>query len=300
MMNRRGPYVGGGKTKPSNDEKSKSTRIFKLIIQPDQHSVNVLKYINSTITTLMRMGVRFKIIKINRDDVSDSFVKELASINIVRLPLVITDDNRQWVGYKEIKSKIYSNIKLFEQNTQTEHELNQQLDDDPTGLGRLMNKKGMDLNNNGGSFTGGMNSHLNDELKYLKHNGDKTEFMDDSDEDEMGENNKFDIRKATEEQAKKRKMSLDTGKKQSKSLENMINVQGGGGDGDEPFDFNPRTLHRTENKFKQFNGKNNNNLDNVLDKEDIQLMDKSGGGGDDDGELLYRQHAMLNDRGGDD
>jgi hypothetical protein len=235
-------------------------RIFKLIIQPDDHSVNVLKYIDSTILTLMKMGVKFKIVKINPDSLTPSFIKELEQKNITRLPVVITDDNKHWVGYKEIKSKIYTNIKLYQQNTQSPPQ------DNPI---RTINRKPMP----------DTNDHLQNELKYLKRNGEKFEFEDESD-DEIG-GKQIDFRKEAEMRSKEReKMYKSVGKKPSSMSTDDV---------DEQIDFNSAMRNRNTNNIK-------NNP--TLDSDDRDLLNKLGGGdynetqNNNDDDDAYKRFAM--------
>ena len=264
----------GGNNNLNNVEVNKM-RLFKLIVQPDENSITVLKYLDSSIKTLNQMGVKFKIVKIDPEFLTPSFLKELEQNNVTRLPVVITDDNKYWIGYKEIKSKIYTNIKLYQENVQKEYILNQQLNNDPMGLNNMLQSTPESI----------PNDYLSNEMKYLKKNGDKYEFDDDSEEEIGGKT--MDLRKATEEQAKARQQNLDSKSTKGKKTANNKFV-----DDEIEIDFNPRKQNNSNNITPGFI-KNNPELDN----DDRDLLKKLGGGDyesmmNDDGESLFRAQAM--------
>lgn len=265
-------YNGG------NNSTNAKMRVFKLIVQPDENSITVLKYLDSSIKTLNQMGVKFKIIKIDPEYLTPSFLKELEQNNVTRLPVVITDDNKYWIGYKEIKSKIYTNIKLFQENIQKEHILNQQLNNDPMGLNNMLksiNSPEVDPND-----------YLSNEMKYLRKNGDKYEFEDDSEEEIGGK--PMDLRKATEEQEKARQINLSKSNKGKKNSNKFV-------DEETEIDFNPRKQKNVNNITPGFN-----NTKSELINEDMELLNKLGVGNynsmnNEDGEALFKSQALLND-----
>lgn len=259
-----------------------SHRIFKLIVQSDINSVKVLRYLNKVIAKINQMGVFFKITKIRNKDLTDSLIKEFAKNNISRLPVVITDDNKHWVGFKEIKSKIYTNIRKFDQNLSRAQLGRNPYDDmdDPLGLHGTPG-----LRNNRGPNT--MDDFMSEELKHLKKSGDgKYHFDDDKDDDEdtIG-GGASDFRKGMEEFQRKRGASSTQATPPS-NMDTKIN-----------------DLQRDPGG-RMTSGMSHSIIDDPeLNDEDRDLLDKLGGGDYgsidnysdniiDDDEEMYRRNAM--------
>lgn len=83
---------------------------LKLIVQCEETSVEILRYINEIIVQLNEMHVRVQIEKIPRDGMDDEMVKSLKKLGIRSLPaLMMPGKAKPYIGVSEIK-------KLMEQN----------------------------------------------------------------------------------------------------------------------------------------------------------------------------------------
>ena len=219
-------------------------RVFKLIVRIDGNSAKVLRYIDTVIETVNQTGVRFKIIKLKKSDMTKALVQKLESENITRLPAVITDDGKQWIGYKTIRDKIQVNVDLFNQNN--------------ARIGMGMNP----IHHDGRpvdkqrpvSKLKTMEDVYSEEMSHLVKTGDKYQFDDGDLEDEgMGGSSSDSFRKQMEE-FNSRKGSLDAPKSKS-------NLQ--------------QTIQNTKQQQKEGNLQRMNT--NNLDPDDQKLLEKLGG-----------------------
>lgn len=172
---------------------------FQLIVRPDENSLRTLKYIDRVIHTLNAMGVKIKIKKLSDKDMTEGVIKALQAQNITRLPVIITNDDKRWVGYKDIKMKFDRNITEWEQYMM---EINKQRNQQPTNVdiekdNIKRQKPSQDL----------LENYMHDELNHLKKVGEKYVFDDAEEENVIGEST--DYRKAMERQNQRRAQNMD-------------------------------------------------------------------------------------------
>jgi hypothetical protein len=86
------------------------TRIFKLLVQVSECCVDILKYLDKNITTINQLGVKIQIQKINKDDLDEELVRKLNDKGITRLPALITDDQKVFIGIKKIRDLFESGL----------------------------------------------------------------------------------------------------------------------------------------------------------------------------------------------
>lgn len=254
-------------------------RTFKLIVQPDDNSIKVLRYLDNVIVKINQMGVYFKITRLRNKDLTPSLVQDLARNNISRLPVVITDDGKHWVGFKEIKSKIYSNIKLYEQNmSRAQLHRDPYADmDDPLGL---RGTPGLSSR-----VPTSISEFMNEELRHLEKVGDGYRFDDDTEEDGIG-GDQGDFRKGMEE-FQRRRATRDPGRAPSSIETKLDELQHS-----QPARGGNAMVHEPSNIMN----------DPELNNEDLDILNKIGGGdyasmdgyNDNivDDEEMYRRQAM--------
>lgn len=263
-------------------------RCFKLFVSPDANALQVLRYLNQTILKINTMGVYFTCVKIKPAMMTPTVRQSLAQQGITRLPAVLTDDRKVWMGANAIISKIQENIGKMDQLMGYDNPEGQNVNID-----RLQ--------------TPSMDDVYHEELKHLKKEGDRFVFEDDEDDNMAG--GQIDYRKEMEKLENRRqetlgvKAALKGGGTLEEKLAKIGNMN---------LDDNVRMpTNGNGNGNRRQQPKNNN--DNVpkglvnintesFDKDDFDIMAKLGGGeacglekyGDDTGddEEMYRRQAM--------
>ncbi len=88
-------------------------RKFKLLVKDSGGpSIAILKYFDKNIERINAMGVTIVITKIDEDDLDKDMVTDLAENGIARLPALITDNDKKFVGNK-IKDVFDKNLQAY-------------------------------------------------------------------------------------------------------------------------------------------------------------------------------------------
>lgn len=94
--------------------------ILKIFVGVDENAKNLLVYILKNISKIKRKGLRIQIIKVTVNNMNDSLVKKLESLNINRFPAMIDPNNKIHIGVSKIVSVIDKNIRPQVEKTEQE------------------------------------------------------------------------------------------------------------------------------------------------------------------------------------
>lgn len=89
-----------------------SDKIFKLIVQPTETCLDLLRFLYKNIEDINALGVVVKVEKISKDELDDDLAEMFRKKGITRLPAMIAPDGFIFIGLKQI-------IDLFEKNLKT-------------------------------------------------------------------------------------------------------------------------------------------------------------------------------------
>jgi hypothetical protein len=87
-------------------------KIFKLIVQPTETCLELLRYVDKNIEDINRLGVGVRIEKISKNDIDEDLIEVFRKRGIVRLPTMLAPDGTAFTGLKQITA-------LFEKNLNT-------------------------------------------------------------------------------------------------------------------------------------------------------------------------------------
>lgn len=89
-------------------------RKFKLLVKDSgAPSLAILKYFDKNIEQINSMGVVVSITKIDENDLDKEMVNDLAENGIVRLPALITDNDKKFAGIQKIKDVFNKNLQAY-------------------------------------------------------------------------------------------------------------------------------------------------------------------------------------------
>lgn len=95
------------------------TKIFKLIVQPTDNCLELLRYLDKNITMVNSLGVRIHIEKISKDEFDEDMVETLRTKGITRLPVLLAPDGKMKIGLKQVIDLFEKNINNANNNART-------------------------------------------------------------------------------------------------------------------------------------------------------------------------------------
>jgi len=270
-------------------------RIFHLYVKADELSYKTLLFIDEAIYTLNAMGIFIKIKKFADKDMNESMIKALERKGITQIPVIITDDNKQWIGLKNIKNKFMENIQEWENYIRSMN--NSEAQKKPqTNIDRMTamprNPLTQDI----------LEDITHDEMRHLKKVGDKYMFDDDAEQVEGFGEGSGDFRQAIEQQNKRRQETvrkMTPGKvgsldEKMESIDTRGNKRkggnggggrGGGGGADQSLNINHL---RNTPEGRDLNSEDMDILNKINGGDDNTYGDNVGGGGEEE----YRRQAL--------
>lgn len=81
-----------------------STKTFKLLVQVSECCLDILRYFEANIIQINQLGIRIHVEKINKKDLDEELVHKLNSKGITRLPALITDSGKVYIGIGKIRN----------------------------------------------------------------------------------------------------------------------------------------------------------------------------------------------------
>lgn len=97
-------------------------KVFTLLVKDSGvPSVDILKYIDDNIIAINEMGVHITISVIESSELTTEMANRLAAQGILRLPSLVTDDNKIRLGVKKIEELFENNKKMYRKYMTAEH-----------------------------------------------------------------------------------------------------------------------------------------------------------------------------------
>lgn len=84
-------------------------KIFKLIVQPTETCLELLRYLDKNIGDVNSLGAGVQIEKISNDEIDEDLIETFRKKGITRLPALLAPDGHVFIGLKQV-------IELFEKN----------------------------------------------------------------------------------------------------------------------------------------------------------------------------------------
>jgi len=95
-------------------------KTFKLIVQPTDNCLELLRYIHKNIEDINAMDARIVIEKLGKDDIDDEMVEIFRKKGITRLPALIAPDGHTFIGIKQVISLFEKNLKAVRTNSRAD------------------------------------------------------------------------------------------------------------------------------------------------------------------------------------
>lgn len=84
--------------------------MFKLIVQPTESCLDLLRYIDKNIKEINSMGAGIRVEKITKDEIDDDLIAVFNKQGITRLPAMIAPDNHIFIGLRQISDVFQKNL----------------------------------------------------------------------------------------------------------------------------------------------------------------------------------------------
>lgn len=84
-------------------------KLFKLIVQPTETCLELLRYLHKNIEDVNRLGAGVQIEKVDKGEIDDDLLEIFRKKGITRLPALLAPDGHIFIGLKQV-------VELFEKN----------------------------------------------------------------------------------------------------------------------------------------------------------------------------------------
>lgn len=86
-------------------------RTLKVIVQPTQKCLELLRYIYKNIDTIINFGAHIQVDKIDKDNVDESIIEIFRKKGITRLPVLLSPEGKIFTGLKQIMDNFESALR---------------------------------------------------------------------------------------------------------------------------------------------------------------------------------------------